>query len=207
MDRQVFQDTFSKLHASEERIQEVLSMSETMNAHPRERRIRRSALTAAAVAASLCVCAGAANAATGGALADGITYCIGEMLPVNAYKMVAEDEEGSAVVVLGTDVDVAEKDGRVLLTVGGETVDITDGLAAHGAYTYEDTDGGTTVRVTVYPDEDHPGEWAYTLTIDDPAILEDGGETTITSYGSTADGSVSGGDVTASFWEPQENTE
>ena len=64
MDRQVFQDTFSKLHASEERIQEVLSMSETMNAHPRGRRIRRSALTAAAVAASLCVCAGAANAAT-----------------------------------------------------------------------------------------------------------------------------------------------
>ena len=80
-------------------------------------------------------------------------------------------------------------------------------LAADGAYTYEDTDGGTTVRVTVYPDEDHSGEWAYTLTIDDPAILEDGGETTITSYGSTADGSVSGGDVTASFWEPQENTE
>ena len=39
MDRQVFQDTFSKLHASEERIQEVLSMSETMNAHPRGRRI------------------------------------------------------------------------------------------------------------------------------------------------------------------------
>ena len=89
----------------------------------------------------------------------------------------------------------------------GETVDITDGLAADGAYTYEDTDGGTTVRVTVYPDEDHSGEWAYTLTIDDPAILEDGGETTITSYGSTADGSVSGGDVTASFWEPQENAE
>ena len=160
-----------------------------------------------AVAASLCVCAGAANAATGGALADSIAYCIGEMLPVNAYKMVAEDEEGSAVVVLGTDVDVAEKDGRVLLTVGGETVDITDGLAADGTYTYEDTDGGTTVRVTVYPDEDHPGEWAYTLTIDDPAILEDGGETTITSYGSTADGSVSGGDVTANFWEPQENAE
>ena len=89
----------------------------------------------------------------------------------------------------------------------GETVDITDGLAADGTYTYEDTDGGTTVRVTVYPDEDHPGEWAYTLTIDDPAILEDGGETTITSYGSTADGSVSGGDVTANFWEPQENAE
>ena len=57
------------------------------------------------------------------------------------------------------------------------------------------------------PTRDHPGEWAYTLTIDDPAILEDGGETTITSYGSTADGSVSGGDVTASFWEPQENAE
>ena len=199
MDRQVFQDTFSKLHASEERIQEVLSMSETMNTHPRGRRIRRSALTAAAVAASLCVCAGAANAATGGALADSIAYCIGEMLPVNAYKMVAEDEEGSAVVVLGTDVDVAEKDGRVLLTVGGETVDITDGLAADGAYTYEDTDGGTTVRVTVYPDEDHPGEWAYTLTIDDPAILEDGGETTVTSYGSTAGDSASGEDVTVQF--------
>ena len=104
MDRQVFQDTFSKLHASEERIQEVLSMSETMNAHPRERRIRRSALTAAAVAASLCVCAGAANAATGGALADGITYCIGEMLQINDYKMMAQTDEGGQVIVYNTDV-------------------------------------------------------------------------------------------------------
>ena len=185
MDRQVFQDTFSKLHASEERIQEVLSMSETMNAHPRERRIRRSALTAAAVAASLCVCAGAANAATGGALADGITYCIGEMLPVNAYKMVAEDEEGSAVVVLGTDVDVAEKDGRVLLTVGEEEIDITKELKENNAYTYERTDGDTTIHVEVEPDPEHSGHWRYGISFRDAALPDDS-SIAMMSYGSTA---------------------
>ena len=93
-------------------------MSETMNAHPRERRIRRSALTAAAVAASLCVCAGAANAATGGALADGITYCIGEMLQINDYKMMAQTDEGGQVIVYNTDVEVVKDGERVLLNIG-----------------------------------------------------------------------------------------
>ena len=185
MDRQVFQDTFSKLHASEERIQEVLSMSETMNAHPRGRRIRRSALTAAAVAASLCVCAGAANAATGGALADGITYCIGEMLQINDYQMMAQTDEGGQVIVYNTDVEVVKDGERVLLNIGEEEIDITKELKENNAYTYERTDGDTTIHVEVEPDPEHSGHWRYGVSFRDAALPDDS-SIAMMSYGSTA---------------------
>ena len=185
MDRQVFQDTFSKLHASEERIQEVLSMSETMNAHPRGRRIRRSALTAAAVAASLCVCAGAANAATGGELAERITYRIGEMLQINDYKMMAQTDEGGQVIVYNTDVEVVKDGERVLLNIGEEEIDITKELKENNAYTYERTDGDTTIHVEVEPDPEHSGHWRYGVSFRDAALPDDS-SIAMMSYGSTA---------------------
>ena len=185
MDRQVFQDTFSKLHASEERIQEVLSMSETMNTHPRGRRIRRSALTAAAVAASLCVCAGAANAATGGELAERITYRIGEMLQINDYKMMAQTDEGGQVIVYNTDVEVVKDGERVLLNIGEEEIDITKELKENNAYTYERTDGDTTIHVEVEPDPEHSGHWRYGVSFRDAALPDDS-SIAMMSYGSTA---------------------
>lgn len=54
IERKLFQDTFSALHASEKSIQEVLAMSEEKkNTAARFRRPRRALLTAAAVMASL----------------------------------------------------------------------------------------------------------------------------------------------------------
>ena len=58
IERKLFQDTFSALHASEKSIQEVLAMSEEKkNTAARFRRPRRALLTAAAVAVIVAACA------------------------------------------------------------------------------------------------------------------------------------------------------
>ena len=186
MDRQLYRDTFSKLHASQDRIQEVLSMTQEMSTtQKRKHRMRRSVLLTAAVIASLCVCAGAANAATGGELAQRITYRIGEMLQINDYKMVAQTDEGGQVIVYGTPVDLTKEDGRVLLNVGEGTLDITEELEENNAYTYERTDGTTTIHVEVEPDPEHSGHWRYGVSFSDSSITDEG-EMSVTSYGSTA---------------------
>lgn len=182
IDRSLFQDTFSKLHASEESIQEVLSMTETTT-RSKTRRLRRTALMTAAVLASLCVSAGVANAATGGALAQAVELHIEELLQVNRYKLSMETDGGN-VLVYGAPVELTQKEGQVILTAGEETLDITETLKQDGSYTYEHTDGDTTLRVQVSPDQDYPGEWQYSITYLDPQIQED--NAAYSSHGSTA---------------------
>lgn len=169
IDRSLFQDTFSKLHASEESIQEVLSMTEHRTAKT-PRRFNRAVLLTAAVIASLCVGMGVANAATDGALAEAIELRISETLQINSYKTALETEEGRSMTVLGANVDFVKEDGRVLLTIGEETIDITEDLARDNAYTYENTDGDTTLRLEVTPDADHPGEWQCSTFFSDPSL-------------------------------------
>lgn len=182
IERKLFQDTFSALHASEKSIQEVLAMSEEKTTATRFRRPRRALLATAAVMVSLCVCAGAANAATDGALAQAIKLHIAQAFQINDYKDVMETEEGTTIVTYGADVRLTQENGRVFLHIDQEALDITDTLERDGAYTYEDTDGDTTLRVAVTPDEEHPGEWGYSVSYLDPALKE-GGEVSYSSNG------------------------
>lgn len=183
IDHSLFQDTFSKLHASEASIQEVLSMTETTT-RSKTRRLRRTALMTAAVLASLCVSAGVANAATGGALAKAVELHIEELLQVNRYKLSMETDGGN-VLVYGAPVELTQKEGQVFLTIDDQTQNITEALERDGTYTYEHTDGDTTLRVQVSPDQDYPGEWQYSITYLDPQIQE-GDATVYSSLGSTA---------------------
>ena len=137
-----------------------------------------------AVMVSLCVCAGAANAATDGALAQAIKLHIAQAFQINDYKDAMETEEGTTIVTYGADVRLTQENGRVLLHIDQEALDITDTLERDGAYTYEDTDGDTTLRVAVTPDEEHPGEWGYSVSYLDPALKE-GGEVSYSSNGSS----------------------
>lgn len=184
IERKLFQDTFSALHASEKSIQEVLAMSEEKTTATRFRRPRRALLATAAAMVSLCVCAGAANAATDGALAQAIKLHIAQAFQINDYKDVMETEEGTTIVTYGADVRLTQENGRVFLHIDQEALDITDTLERDGAYTYEDTDGDTTLRVAVTPDEEHPGEWGYSVSYLDPALKE-GGEVSYSSNGSS----------------------
>lgn len=185
MDRRLFQDTFSELHASETSIQEVLSMTKDQNTH--RRRASRALLMTAAIAASLCVSAGVANAATDGQLFEAVEYHITSVFHDNQYKISMKTADGSKVITLGIQAEVVKENGRVLLKIDEETIDITDDLAKDNAYTYEHTDGSTTLRIDVYPDASHPGEWEYSITFTDPS-LTDGGGISYSSIGSTAAG-------------------
>lgn len=159
-------------------------MSEEKTTATRFRRPRRALLATAAVMVSLCVCAGTANAATDGALAQAIKLHIAQAFQINDYKDVMETEEGTTIVTYGADVRLTQENGRVFLHIDQEALDITDTLERDGAYTYEDTDGDTTLRVAVTPDEEHPGEWGYSVSYLDPALKE-GGEVSYSSNGSS----------------------
>ena len=183
MDRKLFQDTFSALHASEDCIQEVLTMTENKTTAQKTRWLRRPLLMTAAVMVSLCVCAGVANAATGGALAQAIELHIVQAFQANDYKNILETEEGATIITFGTPVTLTREDNRVLLHIDEETLDITETLEQNGTYTYENTDGDTTLRVVVTPDQEHPGEWSYQVSYSDPTLKEN---EELSSFGSTA---------------------
>lgn len=195
MDRKLFQDTFSELHASEERIQEVLSMTEERSTS-KTRRLSRAVLLTAAVAASLCVGMGAANAATDGALADAIESHI---LHINDYKSELKTEDGKDITVFSADVDLVREDDRVILTIRDERIDITDELNENGSYTCDRTDGETTCHIEIMPDDVdgpdarwyHPDEWRYEVTLVDSDLVTENGETSFSYIGSTYKDSVS----------------
>ncbi len=84
--------------------------------------------------ASLCSKAGAANAATDGALAQAIELHIAQAFQINEYKDVMETEEGTTIVTYGADVRVNTGKWTNLLRVGQEAPDITDALNGRHLY-------------------------------------------------------------------------
>ena len=146
MDRKLYHDTFSALRASEDRIEEVISMTEQKKVHKKS----RAALIALAACAALCVSAGAVNVATDGVIWEKLY----SLVQVNAFKSEAQLENGEAATIYLADADIENRDGRAILVVSGEETDITDALNQEGKYHYERTDGGTvcTVDVTGTPE-------------------------------------------------------
>ena len=185
MDRKLFQDTFSALHAPEARIQEVLSMTESMTPQ-KPRRIKRAVLLTAAVMASLCVCVGAANAATNGVVLQTIEYYICETLQIDAFHSTATLDNGTKVDIYSTDaIDLVREEDRIILSFQDERIDITDELAENKHYSHTFTDGASSCQVEIMPDDVYgPDEWRYEATIVIPG--EDGAETTLTRIGSTS---------------------
>ena len=141
MDRKLYHDTFSALRASEDRIEEVISMTKQKNVHKKS----RAALIALAACAALCISAGAVNVATDGVIWEKLY----NLVQVNAFKSEAQLENGETATVYLADVDLEDRDGRAILVVSGEETDITDALDQEGKYHYERTDGGTVCTVDV----------------------------------------------------------
>ena len=160
MDQKLYQDTFSRLRPSEDKVQEVKKMA----GEKKSRRLGRAVLTVAAACVALCVSAGAADAATDGALREWVEMTIVSTLKINDYKSVDTMDDGSTMTVIDMTADVEERDGRTILIVPGEEVDITDDLARDGVYRYERTDGETTFRAEVIGT---PKDWTLTVSVND----------------------------------------
>ena len=132
IDKRLYQETFSQLHASKQAKQEVFQMMQEMKHRRRLPRVLRGAAIAAAMVMALAVTDGAVNVATDGALFRQFTIVLAED---NLY--LAQDAQGNTVSITLADGDVVtEEDGRLILHVDGEDIDITDRLEADGVYTY-----------------------------------------------------------------------
>ncbi len=177
IDKKLYCETFSRLRASEEAKKEVLQMKEKKRM--RMPKILRGAAIAAAMTMALAVTAGAVNLATDGEFFRQFTIIWSED---NHY--VAQDDQGNQVDITLMDGDlVTEEDGRLILHMNGENIDITEELEAEGVYAcaYDmevvHEDGSRETRTVSIQVTGSPENWTVTQDNGDGIAYETTGGT------------------------------
>ena len=142
-------------------------------------KILRGAAIAAAMTMALAVTAGAVNLATDGELFRQFTIIWSED---NHY--VAQDDQGNQVDITLMDGDlVTEEDGRLILHMNGENIDITEELEAEGVYAcaYDmevvHEDGSRETRTVSIQVTGSPENWTVTQDNGDGIAYETTGGT------------------------------
>lgn len=179
-DPKLYREACRELTAPEDKIEEIIAMTEKTN----KKKIRplRTALIAAAAVAMMVVSVAAANP-------EGVQeffYEIMSAVQVDDYRTDITTTDGEKVTVFSIpQASVEERDGRAILVIDGkDAADITDALKAEGRYTYEDTTAeGTHLTVAV---EGWLDDWIAKVTIG-----EDGGPVYTFSSDSEGNGSAS----------------
>ncbi len=202
-DPRSYRDACSRLTLGQDKMEEIIAMTENENKKT-SRRPLRVAVIAAAMVAALGITAGAAQ------------------LPVvqdfiitvrSALFVTGTNADGSFVGVKLPEVTLDTADGKTILTVDGEAVDVTDALAKDGEYTYHkdladssydvvvkadgtytvtgyDADGEKVVNYTAETWID-PADGKYSVTItgeDGEPVTQEGGADGLTStYAVTTD--------------------
>ena len=174
-DSRLYREACRELRAPEEKVEEIVTMSQQN--HTKSRRPVRAVLIAAAAAAMMAVGVSAANPQA----VQELFFQIATVIQVDEFRQEMTTEDGEQVTVFHTpEVHVENRAGRALLVVNGEETDITDQLKAAGSYTRELSFGGTQVTVTV---EGSATEWMLTTAFE---TLDGGLQTfTIDSKGSS----------------------
>lgn len=179
-DPKLYREACRELRAPEDKIEEIIAMTEKTN----KKRIRplRTALIAAAAVAMMVVSVAAANP-------EGtreFLYNIASVIRVDQYRQELTTADGEKVTVFGIpEASVEDQDGRAILVIDGEDVaDITDELKSDGRYYYEDTtDAGTYLTVAV---EGWVDDWTAAVSIGD-------GEGPAYTFSSDSEGNGSAG--------------
>lgn len=185
-DPKLYREACRELRAPEDKIEEIIAMTEKTN----KKHIRplRTALIAAAAVAMMVVSVAAANP-------EGVQeffYNIASVIQVDNYRRELTTVDGEKVTVFSIpEAGVEERNGRAILVIDGkDTADITDALKSDGRYHYEDTTAeGTRLTVAVEGWLDH---WTAEVTIG-----EDGGPVYTFSSDSEGSGSASAPSVPA----------
>lgn len=154
----LYRETMEELRAPQNKLEEIIAMTEKNN---KKKFSVRPLLAAAAAVAILTVGASAANL-------DHVQEFIYKIISVNevdGFRTDLETTGGNVVVFNMSEVDVDTVDGRVMLSVGDETLDITDELAQKGAYTYQKTLEGSQINVSVIGT---PEQYEVTYSMDVP---------------------------------------
>ncbi len=142
IDKKLYCETFSRLRASDEAKKEVLlKMSETKKTRRPLRALRVLAM-AAMLTLALAV---SANAASNGAFFENL-----RIIWQDENQILMEDDNGNQVVVTCVDADAELRDGKLILTVNDEEIDITDSIAESGSFSVTAKgEDGTEVEVSV----------------------------------------------------------
>ena len=179
IDKRMYRETFSQLRASDQAKQEVLQKMQEMKQRKRMPRVLRGAALAAAMVMALAVTAGAVNVATDGALFRQFT-----IVWTSGDQYLARDDQGNAVSITLVDGDVVtEEDGRLILHVDGEDIDITEELETEGVYDYAydmevvREDGSRETRTVTIEVTGTPENWTVTQDNGDGVVYETTGGT------------------------------
>lgn len=160
-DPKLYREACRELTAPEDKIEEVIAMTE----HTNKKKLRplRAALIAVAAVAMMVVGVSAANPG----MVEAVAGRFAEIIQVSQHKMELITEDGSRITVYSAPrPSVVNRDGRAILVIDGEdVVDITEELNAEGRYCYESDIEDRHVTVTV---EGTAEEWTAAVEIDDP---------------------------------------
>lgn len=177
IDKRLYQETFSHLRASDQAKQEVFQKMQEMKHRKRMPRVLRGAAIAAAMVMALAVTAGAVNVAT-----DGEFFRQFTIVWTSGNQYLAEDGQGNAVSITLVDGDVVtEEDGRLILHVDGEDIDITEELETEGVYDYAydmevvHEDGSRETRTVSIQVTGSPEQWTATQDNGDGVVYETSG--------------------------------
>ena len=164
-DPKLYREACRELRAPEDKIEEIIAMTEKTN----KKKIRplRTALIAAAAVAMMVVGVSAANPEA----TQEFWLTLRNAVQVDQYRMDLTTEDGEKVSVISVPQAMLEnRDGRAILMVDGKDVaDITDALARDQHYVYEDVAEGSKISVTVDGTIDN-----WTMTADVGKLEEDG---------------------------------
>ena len=144
-DPKLYREACRELRAPEDKIEEIIAMTEKTN----KKRIRplRTALICAAAMAMMVVTVAAANPEE----FQAFFLNIGSVVRVDRYRSDVTTEDGETFsMVESPDARIENRDGKAILVVNGEDVaDITDALVRDQHYVFEDFTEDTRITITV----------------------------------------------------------
>ena len=187
-DPKLYREACRELTAPEDKIEEIIAMTEKTNR--KQFRPLRTALVCAAAVAMMVVSVAAANPEEFQAfLIDVKSY-----VQVDRYRADVTMENGETFsMVQAPKAKVENRDGRAVLVVNGEDVaDITEALSQEQHYVFEDFSEDTKVTVTVDGSID---KWTIEAAIG--VVKEDG---TYEEFGSVIRDSENQGDIDGQFF-------
>ena len=159
-DRRLYHELCRELRPPEGKIEEIIAMTEQSS--KKHRRPVRTMLVVAATVALLAVGVSAANTEA----LEGIVMQIAAVLQVGELRQELTTAEGTTMTMLEfPEAKVEDRDGRAVLLVMDEEIDITDALAENGKYTYTYADEGAELTVLV---EGSPEDWTITTSVNVP---------------------------------------
>ena len=160
-DPKLYREVCGELRAPQEKIEEIIAMTENHKSR-KNRRPVRAVLVAAAAVAAMAIGASAANPE----VLEGITMQIASVLQVGELRQDMTTTEGGTITSLEIpEARVEDRDGRAVLLVMGEEIDITDALEREGQYTYTYADEGTELTILV---EGTLEDWTMTTSVGVP---------------------------------------